>query len=577
MKKLLLINVLLILLFSLASVSATNNITSDNDYSLANGEEIEIRDNIRIDYESHTSRENTITSENLLKSNPLNMTEEKSINDLNIFTEPPNPEKMNVTLILYTLNYIYPWTWIDSDGDSGAGIDISLYSESSEFIPTRNTTIYFDDEVITVNQGEFTTLIPEETLWAKYTGKGTHRVTAVYSGDENFNPANDSIEFVLSHYSCDISNTGIVTVELSPSISGCITVTVNGKSYTQRVTATDNIRYPGYEEYKFSLIDLKKNDTIKVDFKDNSDKYSFFETFRYIASCPIEICQDERDLNGGYHFPAEYYYGYDNLVELIVPKDIKNKVTVTIDGKSYSYTKIGFNNKDCFVYGDSNTEIVYKIDISDLKPGKHNITVSYPGDSKYDKYMKNETIAVYTGLERITRAEDITMQYGTSKTISLRIYDNSGSLVNKNHVVKIQIGKTTFKVQTAKNGFINFKIPNTVKPGKYSMTISYKNAKITKKLIVTQILSLKTVKVKKSAKSITLQANLAKVNGKYLAKKTITFKFNSKTYKAKTNAKGVAKYTIKKSVLSKLKTGKKITYQATYIKDTVKKSATIKK
>jgi invasion protein IalB len=74
-----------------------------------------------------------------------------------------------------------------------------------------------------------------------------------------------------------------------------------------------------------------------------------------------------------------------------------------------------------------------------------------------------------------------------------------------------------------------------------------------------------------------LTATLAKVNKKYLKNKKITFKFNGKKYTAKTNKKGVAKVTIKSSVLKKLKVNKKITYQATYLKDTVTLSVKVKK
>ena len=89
-------------------------------------------------------------------------------------------------------------------------------------------------------------------------------------------------------------------------------------------------------------------------------------------------------------------------------------------------------------------------------------------------------------------------------------------------------------------------------------------------------LTLKAVKVKKSAKKLVLKATL-KINGKAAKGKVLKFKFNGKTYKAKTNKKGIAKVTVKKKVLKKLKVGKKVKYQVTYSKTTVKKSAKVKK
>ena len=89
-------------------------------------------------------------------------------------------------------------------------------------------------------------------------------------------------------------------------------------------------------------------------------------------------------------------------------------------------------------------------------------------------------------------------------------------------------------------------------------------------------LTLKKVKVKKSAKKLVLTAKLTK--GKTLIKgKKITFKFKGKTYKAKTNKKGIAKVTIKKSVLKKLKVGKKVKYQAKYGKLIKKVTVKVKK
>ena len=89
-------------------------------------------------------------------------------------------------------------------------------------------------------------------------------------------------------------------------------------------------------------------------------------------------------------------------------------------------------------------------------------------------------------------------------------------------------------------------------------------------------LTLKKVKVKRSAKKLVLQATL-KINGKAAKSKVIKFKFNKKTYKAKTNKKGVAKVTIKKKILKKLKVGKKVKIQATYGKTTKKLTVKVKR
>ncbi len=88
--------------------------------------------------------------------------------------------------------------------------------------------------------------------------------------------------------------------------------------------------------------------------------------------------------------------------------------------------------------------------------------------------------------------------------------------------------------------------------------------------------TLKTVKVKKSAKKLVLTAILKNGN-KALKYKKVTFKFNGKIYKAKTNSKGVAKVTIKSKVLNLLRVNSKIFYQVTYGKLHVKKIAKVYK
>ena len=88
--------------------------------------------------------------------------------------------------------------------------------------------------------------------------------------------------------------------------------------------------------------------------------------------------------------------------------------------------------------------------------------------------------------------------------------------------------------------------------------------------------TLKKVTVKKSAKKLVLQATVKK-DGKAVKGKKVTFRFNRKKYTAKTNKKGIAKVTIKRTVLKKLKAGKKIKITATYNKVTAKRTVKVKK
>ena len=82
--------------------------------------------------------------------------------------------------------------------------------------------------------------------------------------------------------------------------------------------------------------------------------------------------------------------------------------------------------------------------------------------------------------------------------------------------------------------------------------------------------------IKKSAKKLVLKATL-KEGKKALKGKKVVFKFKGKKYTAKTNKKGIAKVTIKNKVLQKLKKGKKVKYQVTYLKHTVKRTAKVKR
>ena len=71
--------------------------------------------------------------------------------------------KKILTFFISTLNPIYPWTWsnpYDDDFYKHHGVEIWFLGNENE--ATGNTTIYLDDEVVYMCQGEFSSYIIEE-------------------------------------------------------------------------------------------------------------------------------------------------------------------------------------------------------------------------------------------------------------------------------------------------------------------------------------------------------------------------------------------------------------------------------
>lgn len=171
-------------------------------------------------------------------------------------------------------------------------------------------------------------------------------------------------------------------------------------------------------------------------------------------------------------------------------------------------------------------------------------------------------------------ANDLSVFYNDGKKYTVTVYVTDGKAAVKTQVVFKINGKKVGSAVTDAKGVATLKI--TQVPKTYKITTEALGASITKTLKVKQVLKLQKVKVKRSAKKLVIKVTL-KQGKKALGKKKITLKFKGKKYVKKTNKKGVAKFTIKKSVLKKLKKGKKVTYSATYLKDTVKRTVKVKK
>lgn len=241
------------------------------------------------------------------------------------------------------------------------------------------------------------------------------------------------------------------------------------------------------------------------------------------------------------------------------------------------------------------------IDILSIKGTKVNVTLmkgeeilgtySFDGE-KFSIPLEKFIVKGYNDFDLKIQVGNSTIESGAyiEAFTNSKLFKSSMSSVGRSATVKLTGPKLNNKVEiyldhkfvksiSMKKGKIKYNF-SKLGLGKHHIKVLCNNEKKffskTFHINVKYYLTLKSVKVKKSAKKLVLSAivKTVKVNKKGLK---VTFKFNGKKYVAKTNKKGVAKVTVKKQVLKKLKIGKKVKYQAKYGKMTVKKTVKVKR
>ena len=377
---------------------------------------------------------------------------------------------------------------------------------------------------------------------------GNYTITVKYGETENYTSAtnnsakvsvlkNEAFEPEIS--ATNTANETVITFTFPEDATGNVTVIIDGKKYNATV---EN----GKATITTPLIPLDST----VDFEYTGDEnYPAKSKKTSIANVTAIIKATDmiRGYNSGVDYQVTVVDGNGNPMA-------KKQVTFIINGKEYSATT------------DDNGIAVLNIK---LAIGTHTVTTVNPLNNE----NVTKTVKITT---RITGNKNVNTYYAKNYAYKLRIIGDDGKPVGSNVAVKVTVNGKAQTMKTDKNGYITLKFTKAYLPKTYTVTAEYKGIKVNNKVNVKQILTLKKVKVKKSAKKLVLKATL-KEGKKPLKKKKVTFKFKGKKYKAKTNKKGIAKVTIKKSVLKKLKVGKKVKYQVTYLKDTVKRSVKVKK
>lgn len=212
------------------------------------------------------------------------------------------------------------------------------------------------------------------------------------------------------------------------------------------------------------------------------------------------------------------------------------------------------------------------ITVDDLLPGSYNATVTYSGDKNHAGISKNTTFTVPT--PKLT-GKNVAVIYSAAASYKVLVTVNGKALAGEK--VSVKFNGKTYSLTTDKNGYATLKLNTKVKVKKYTINVEYKGVKVSNALIVKHLIKAKNIKAKKSKRVLKIKVSTNKVNGKYLKGKKLTLKVKGKTIKAKINKNGVATFKVKKSILNKLKVGKKYKYKVSYGKDTVTKKITVRR
>ena len=185
-------------------------------------------------------------------------------------------------------------------------------------------------------------------------------------------------------------------------------------------------------------------------------------------------------------------------------------------------------------------------------------------------YTLENTTATTTIVPRlIVLSGDLTADYLENPAYTVQAFGDDGEAVGAGEIVQFVFAGKTYEIATNESGIAVRTIG--LAPGQYAVKACYAGYNTTATVFkVNQVMKVTSGTLKKTAKSYTLKATLKSSDGKALAGKEVTLTFNGKKYTVTTDSKGVASYTIKSSVISKLKAGKTYTLYARYVNDVVK-------
>ena len=282
--------------------------------------------------------------------------------------------------------------------------------------------------IVTVNNKDYSVNIVngKGTAVGVKLAAGTYDFTAAWAGNDNYNAVGDSGKFSVAKVDSiidvavsdiKVGEDAVISVKLLSDATGSVTVTVNGKDYTETVVN--------------GVANVKVAD-IKAGTYDVAVKYSGDNNYNAaVAASSFTVSKVDSTMDVTVN---DIVFGGDLIVDAVLPDDATGEVVITVNGVDY-HVSIE-NGKATGTIGG-------------LAAGDYTVTVKYVGDDKYTgvEVAENVNVAKAQPVLGVVIAD---VDYGNGFVIEATLTGVNSAPLSGNVIVTVAGKEYTVKVTDGK-------------------------------------------------------------------------------------------------------------------------------
>ena len=282
--------------------------------------------------------------------------------------------------------------------------------------------------IVTVNNKDYSVNIVngKGTAVGVKLAAGTYDFTAAWAGNDNYNAVGDSGKFSVAKVDSiidvavsdiKVGEDAVISVKLLSDATGSVTVTVNGKDYTETVVN--------------GVANVKVAD-LKAGTYDVAVKYSGDNNYNAaVATSSFTVSKVDSTMDVTVN---DIVFGGDLIVDAVLPDDATGEVVITVNGVDYH---VSIEN------GKATGTI------SGLAAGDYTVAIKYVGDDKYVgvEVAENVNVAKAQPVLGVVIAD---VDYGNGFVIEATLTGVNNAPLSGNVIVTVAGKEYTVKVTDGK-------------------------------------------------------------------------------------------------------------------------------